>query len=189
MVCLCVFGGREAVMQSQTVCLCFCWKKNILIAVGPRGVLNGKKRPSTPLCWLKQNKDVKKVQHCNKKGWALSHIIGYEESDRKMQWLKRLGRRLLYMYCNGQQLYWLYLSASTVRAYWSSLRGQYERFCGRVPEYLHRGPLQTGLRLRWRLEWKSPAPAETRREVQVFKASLPSPVEGQSAHFQLAAKV
>lgn len=74
----------------------------------------GKKPPSTPLCWLKQNKDVKKVQHCNKKGWALSHIIGYEESDRKMQWLKRLGRRLLYMYCNGQQVYWVYLSASAL---------------------------------------------------------------------------
>lgn len=105
-----------------------------------------------------------------------------------MQWLLRSGQRLLYMYCN-KHLYWLYMSDCIVSSYWSSLQGRYERFCGRVPEYLHGGPLQTGLRLQWRHEWKFGTPGKARREVQVFKASLPSPVEGESAHFQLAVKV
>lgn len=40
----------------------------------------------------------KKVLHnCNKKVQALSHVIGYEESGRKVQWLLRSGHRPLYI--------------------------------------------------------------------------------------------
>lgn len=103
-----------------------------------------------------------------------------------MQWLLRSGQSLLYMYCNT---YWLYNSTCMVSSHRSSLQGQHERFCGRVQECLHRGPIQTGLRIRWWREGKFGAPGETRREVQVFKASLPPPVEAESAHFQLAATI
>ncbi len=106
-----------------------------------------------------------------------------------MQWLLRSGQSLLYMYFNRQHFYWLHNSACMVSYHHSPLHGQYERVCGRVQEYLHGGPLQAGLRLRWWHEWKSAAPGEARREVQVLKASLPSPVEGESARFQLAAKI
>lgn len=106
-----------------------------------------------------------------------------------MQWLLRSGQSLLYMYFNRQHFYWLHSSACMVSYLHSSPHGQHERVCGRVQEYLHGGPLQAGLRLRWWHEWKFAAPGEARRDVQVFKASLPSPVEGESAHFQLAAKI
>lgn len=39
-----------------------------------------------------------------KKGRALSHVIGYEESGRKVRWLLRSARRPLYIYCHRQQL-------------------------------------------------------------------------------------
>lgn len=49
-----------------------------LPALGPRGFLQEKKNP-WPLTFMlsEADKDVKKVvEHCNKKGPALSHVIG-----------------------------------------------------------------------------------------------------------------
>lgn len=134
--------------------------------------------------------EKKKVLHnCNKKGRAVSHVIGYEESGRKVQWLLRSGRRPLYIYCHRQQLYSLRMSVRTDCCHWCSQERNHERVCGCVQEHLHGGPLQAGLRLPWRCHWKPAAPGATCRGVQVLQASLPPPVEGQGAHFQLAAQI
>lgn len=162
------------------------------LAVGPRGLMRAK-WSSTPLCWLRQNKDVKKVvQHCNKK-----------KKKEVELWAMSLAPRTLTGKCNGS---WdrdagCYICIPTGNTFadhmsscgsthrWPSPRRHHERFCGRVQEHLHGGPLQAGLRLRWRHGGKPAAPAEARREVQVFEASLPSPVEGEAPHLQLAAQV
>lgn len=62
----------------------------------------------------------------------------------------------------------------------ASSEGDHERVCGRVQERLHRGPFQTGLRHRAQRQRELAAPGETRGEVQVLQASLPSPVERES---------
>ena len=179
-VCVCLWGRG-----------CVCDWKKILLAVGPRGFLRAKQWSSTPLRWLRQDKDVKKkkklsntatkkkkkkVEPCH---WLRGHLTGKCNGSRGQ------GRVCYKCNCNRQHLYWLQSSWCTV----SSHQRHHERFCGRVPEHLHRGPLQAGLRLRAGRQRRLAAPGEARREVQVFEASLPSPAEAEGAHLQLAAQI
>lgn len=140
-------------------------------------------------CWALWGR---KKNSKERRGWSLSHAIGSEEADRKVSWLLRLGRWPLYMYTNTlSKPFTDSMNCRAAGRSWTSpLRRQHERFSGRVQEHLHGGPLQAGLRLRGRrLRWEPAAPGEARRQVQVLEAGVPSPVEGETAHRQLAAQV
>lgn len=113
--------------------------------------------------------------------WAM--LLAKTRFDRKMQWL---GHSLLYILTTP----WLALKQRLrCELPLLILKGEHERFCGRIQKYLHRRQLQTGLRLRGEHKWKFATSGKTRGEVQVFKASLPSPVARKSSHFQLAAEI
>lgn len=175
------------------------------LAVGPRGPYTSGGNQVAHLyvdwgrtkMWKKLLSSVrkKKKQRKERRGWALSHAIGSEEADRKVSWLLRPGRWPLYMYT--KTFYWLHelpRCRTPLNIHHqpptSTLRRQHERFSGRVQEHLHGRPLQAGLRLRGRrLRWEPAAPGEARRQVQVLEAGVPTPVEGEAAHRQLAAQV
>lgn len=72
-------GSCVCVCEGGVVCVT---EKKILLAVGPRGLLRAKQWSSTPLRWLRQDKDVKKKKSCptlqqRKKKKKLSHVIGW----------------------------------------------------------------------------------------------------------------
>lgn len=143
------------------------WKKLLSSARKKKKKKRKKRLSSEPRHWLwgGRQESVMALET-----WPLAAIYVFQHTFQTFYWLRELPR---------------------CRTPLEHLpRTQHERFSGRVQEHLHGGPLQAGLRLRGRrLRWGPAAPGEARRQVQVLEAGVPSPVEGETAHRQLAAPV
>lgn len=106
-----------------------------------------------------------------------------------MPWLSKPGQSAIYAMPQTSLPLTPQQGSRRERPALTSEGGEHERFCGRVPERLHGGPLQAGVRRGRRGDWRSAASGEARRQVQVFPARLPPPAEGEGSHLQLAAQI